>query len=91
MNTVDWVKSFVGCDAHSLSCSLKSYGPRGKVNFAVDVPTTIEALQEPLKKLKHPVWFMVESCPMAAFVTDAVGPLVDRIIVCDTRENHWIS
>ena len=91
MINIDGVKSFVGCDAHSVTCSLKSYSVRGKEQLCTTVPTKISELQKAVSRLKHPVWIAVESCPMAAFVSDALEQVVDRIIVCDTRDNPWIS
>jgi len=37
------------------------------------------------------VWAMVESSCIAPFVKDSIEKEVDRVIVCETRENRWIA
>jgi len=85
------VRTFVGVDAHARHCSLKGLSRQGSTELEAEVPTEVEALRKAVKDLRGPVWAMVEASAMAAFVKWALDPVVDRVIVCETRENRWIS
>ncbi len=85
------VKSFVGCDAHSKTCFFEAIDADATVLRKTEVATDIIALQKALRGLPRPIWLLVESCPMAAFVADALQSVIERIIVCETRVNRWIT
>lgn len=55
------------------------------------VPTTVRHLRKALRNLRGPAWVMLESSTMAPFVKQCIKPVVDRVIVCETRENRWIA
>jgi transposase len=85
------VACFVGIDAHATRCSIKAVSRDGADLVAEEVPTRREDLIAPLKGLPRPVWLVVEASTMAPFVRDCIEPAVDRVIVCETRENRWIA
>jgi len=85
------VKTFVGIDAHSRQCSIKAIGEQGESLLVKEVPTRESSLRRVFKGLPPPVWVMVESSSMAPFVKDCIDGSVDRVIVCETRENRWIA
>jgi transposase len=91
MERTDGVETFVGIDAHSLQCSIKAISRQGEDLRKMDVPTKAAALKKALKGLPRPVWAMVESSYLAPQMVEMIGGVVDRLIVCETRENRWIS
>lgn len=91
MKDVSGVKAFVGCDAHGTHCNLKGYTPGGEVLLDVDVPTRQKHLRRATRGLPRPAWVLIEASTMAPFVRDSLEQVVDRVIVCETRENRWIS
>jgi len=91
MEIIQGVNTFVGIDAHSEKCSIKAVSQQGDCVLQVDVPTSVLRLKRALKCLEGPVWAMVESSCIAPFVKDSIEKEVDRVIVCETRENRWIA
>ena len=91
MERTDGVETFVGIDAHSKQCSIKAISRQGEELLQVDVPTKPEALKKALKKLPRPLWAMVESSYLAPLLSEMLADSADRVIVCETRENRWIS
>ena len=57
----------------------------------MDVSTSTKKLRDAVKSLNRPVWAMVESSSIAPFVKDSIKKHVDRVIVCETRENRLIA
>jgi len=91
MERTDGVETFVGIDAHSKHCSIKAISRQGEDLLCRDVPTRPSALRKALSKLPGPVWVMVESSYLASYLQEHLEGAVDRLIVCETRENRWIS
>jgi len=91
MENTSGVNTFVGIDAHSEKCSIKCVSRQGESVVEIEVSTSAKSFKKALKGLEAPVWAMVESSCMAPFVKDCVEPVVDRVIVCETRENRWIA
>lgn len=85
------VKTFVGIDAHTRQCSIKAIGEQGESLLEKEVPTREARLRSAFKNLPSPVWVMVESSSIAPFVKDCIDSAVERVIVCETRENRWIA
>jgi hypothetical protein len=85
------VRTFVGVDAHSVHCTLSGLSRQGSTVLEVEVPTDVAELRKAVKDLRGPVWVMVEANAMAPFVKWALDPVVDRVIVCETRRNRSIS
>jgi transposase len=83
--------TFVGIDAHSQNCSIKAINMQGHKIAELDVPTEKRKLSKALSLISGPVWAMLESSFIAAFVKECIEDTVDRVIVCETRENRWIS
>jgi len=91
MERTDGVETFVGIDAHSKQCSIKAISRQGEALREVDAPTTAASLRKALKGLPRPVWAMVESSYLAPLMRELIESSVDRLVVCETRENRWIS
>lgn len=91
MERTDGVETFVGIDAHSKQCSIKAITRQGDELREVDVATRGASLRKALKGLPRPVWAIVESSYLAPLLKDLIAGSVDRLIVCETRENRWIS
>ncbi len=87
----DRENTFVGLDAHFEHCVMKAVDYAGKTLLEADVPTTLRSLRRPLRRLPGPVWVLMESSTMALFVKQCIEGVVDRVIVCETRENRWIA
>ena len=91
MENVSDVRTFVGIDAHAARCSIKALSPAGESLRVADSPTTSESLRRALKDLPRPIWVLLEASTMAPFVRDGIERGVDRVIVCETRENRWVA
>jgi transposase len=85
------VRTFVGLDAHADHCNLKGLSRQGKDVLEVEVPTAVAELRAAVKDVRRPVWVMLEATAVAPLVKWALEPVVDRVIVCETRENRWIA
>lgn len=85
------VMTFVGIDAHSGHCSLKAIDKQGASLLEKQVLTRSHNLQHAVSGLPVPVWVMFESSCLAAQIQEWLFKKVDRVIVCETRENRWIS
>jgi len=91
MSSCEEVRTFVGTDAHAVNCSLCALSREGKIIKEEPVATRGADLREFFKDLDAPVWVMLESGMMAGLVRDSLEKTVDRMVVCETRENRWIS
>lgn len=91
MEKAELVEAFVGIDAHSGHCNLKAVGRQGESLLEAEAPTYRRQLREAVRRLPRPVWAMVESSSLAPLLREWLEPVVDRIIVCETRENRWIA
>jgi transposase len=59
--------------------------------FEGEVPTQAESLRQAVEGLRAPVWVLLEAGSMAPLVKWSLEPAVDRVIVCETRQNRWIA
>jgi transposase len=91
MAEVKGVRTFLGVDAHPEHCTLRGVSRQGRSVLEVDVPTVVAELRAAVKGLPRPAWAMLEATAVAPLVKWALEPVVDRVIVCETRENRWIS
>jgi len=91
MQETEQVKTFVGIDAHSKHCSIKAIGVQGEKILEREVPTQARRLSQALKGLAQPACVLIEASAIAPFVKESIEGVVDRVIVCETRENRWIS
>jgi len=91
MQDVSGVVTFVGLDAHFERTTIKAVDRKGRAVLETEVKTSVRSLRAALRKLRGPVWCMMESSTMSFFVHECVEPVVDRAIVCETRENRWIA
>jgi transposase len=55
------------------------------------VPTDVRQLRAAVRSLPESAWAMIESSAMAIFVRDALAGALERVIVCETRENRLIA
>ena len=91
MENTKGVAVFVGIDAHINHCSIKAIDRQGESLLELEVPTTSRRLQSALRDLPAPLWVMVKSSCVGPFVKDCLERQVDRVVVCETRENRWIA
>ena len=91
MRSMEGVATFVGIDAHATRCSIKALAENAVEVITVDVRTAEAELRDALAGLPRPVWAMLEASTMAPFVRECLGGVVDRVIVCETRENRWVA
>ena len=91
MENTKGVAVFAGIDAHTNHCSIKAIDRQGENLLEIEVPTTRRRLQSALRDFPSPVWVMVESSCVGPFVKDCLERHVDRVVVCETRENRWIA
>jgi transposase len=64
---------------------------RGKLSECLSRPTTAENMIELVSKIRGPKELVVEESHMAQWVKMTLEPFVDRLIVCDPKENRWIA
>jgi transposase len=91
MEKAEGVVAFVGIDAHSEHCSVKAVGRQGESLLCAEVATGARSLRAEVEKLPRPVWVMVEASCLAPLLKEWLEPLVERVVVCETRENRWIA
>jgi len=85
------VKTFVGIDAHSRNCTVLGLSRKGRTVYEGEMVTEAACLVDAVRSLRAPVWVMLESGSMAAYVKRSIEGAVDRVVVCETRQNRWIS
>jgi len=83
--------TFVGIDAHSEHCNLKAIDRQGACVLEERTVTGGNNLRGLVSDLPRPVWVIVESSCLAPQIKEWLFRKVDRIIVCETRENRWIA
>ncbi len=91
MEHIGNVVTFVGIDVHSEYCNLKAIGKQGECLLEDRVKTTKGNLKRSVSDFPRPVWVMLESSCLAPQTKEWLFREVDRVIVCETRENRWIA
>jgi len=83
---------YLALDVHAAHCVLGAMREDGAWLGEVRVPTTAEALRTALNGIHSPEkWLTFEEGGMALWLCDLLRPLVQRLLVCDPRENALIG
>ena len=83
---------YLALDVHAAHCLLGAMREDGTWLGEVRVPTTAEALRTALTGIHCPdKWLTFEEGGMALWLCDLLRPLVQRLLVCDPRENALIG
>ena len=90
MQSVQQASVFLGVDAHAEHCTFCAIDKQGKILVRQDVPSNVRQLRSAARKLPERTWAMVEASSMSVFVAEALVEVLDRVIVCETRENRLI-
>jgi len=91
MQNVSAASVYLGVDAHSEHCTFCAIDKRGKTVMLQNVSTDARSLRAAARKLPERTWALVEASSVSIFVRDALAAVLDRVIICETRENRLIS
>ena len=81
----------IGLDVHGASFTAAGVDETGRLIRCRRHKTTEERLIEEVGQYPSPRQVVVEECHLAQWVKMALEPYVDRLVVCDPKENRWIS
>ena len=82
---------FLGVDAHSEHCTFCAIDQQGKIIMRKNIPTNTKQLRDAVRELPEHTWAMIEASSVSIFVHEALASVLDRVIICETRENRLIS
>jgi transposase len=91
MQDVTAASVYLGVDAHGEHCTFCAVDMRGEIIMRRDVPTNTSQLRDAARSLPDGTWAMLEASSVSIFVRDALASVLDRVIICETRENRLIS
>jgi transposase len=81
----------IGLDAHSATFTMAFLTERGKIKNCLSRDTSAENLIELATSVKGPKTLIVEESHVAQWVKSVLEAFVDKLIVCDPKENRWIA
>ena len=83
---------YLALDVHARHCVLGAMREDGTWLGEARVPTSADALRELLAKVQAPEkWLTFEEGGLSLWLCDLLRPLVQRLLVCDPRENALIG
>ena len=83
---------YVAIDVHAKSTVIGSMAMGGKYRGDHRMPTSESALISHLASLRpYRVWAVVEESTLSRWVSQVLHPYVERVVVCDPRQNALIS
>lgn len=82
---------FIAMDTHCQSCDIAVVSASGKLVRRASCETTLPALIEEIERVRRPRVLTFEEGPLADWLARGLRPHVDRLIVCDPRQNAWIA
>ena len=82
---------YLGIDAHSETCTFCAVDQKGEIIMRCTVSTDTRQLRAAVRELPDHTWAMIESSSVSIFVRDALASVLDRVVICETRENRLIS
>lgn len=82
---------FIGMDIHSATFTVAVMHDRGGAKLVRKFDTSEANLIKAANLVTSPKTMVVEETGMAEWVKAVVDPYVDRLIICDPRENRWIA
>jgi len=91
MQDVSAASGYLGVDAHSETCTLCAVDLKGTIIMRCTVSTDTRQLRAAVSGLPLGYWAMIESSHVSIFVRDALASVLDRVILCETRENRLIA
>lgn len=84
--------AYIGLDVHSRTCTMAWMNGEGTYRGTATFGTSAQNLREQVGKLKATEKHLtLEEGPLAFWTARVVEEVVDRILVCDPRENSLIS
>jgi transposase len=81
----------IGLDIHGATFTYAVISETGKIIQCLSRPTSRENLVESVASVTGPKQLTVEECHLAQWVKNVLEPYVDKLIVCDPTQNHWIA
>lgn len=81
----------IGLDVHSATFTMATLTENGKLCWCLSRETSEENLIELVLKVPGPKQLVVEESHLAQWVAGSLRPYVDRLVVCDPKENRWIA
>ena len=83
--------SIIGLDAHSASFTVAILNDAGKLRQCLTRATSQKALIDVVAAAPGPRLVVVEESPIAQWVKMSLEPYVDKLLICDPRQNRWIA
>ena len=83
--------NIIGLDAHSASFTVAVLNGAGKLSKCSPYATSQAALIDAVSSVRGPRMVVVEESPIAQWVKMSLEPYVDRLVICDPRQNRWIA
>jgi transposase len=81
----------IGLDVHAASFTVAMLTEEGRLAWVRTNNTTAHNLIEVVSKVVGPKALVVEESHLAQWVKRTLEPYVDRLVICDPRQNQWIS
>jgi transposase len=91
MQDVSAASVYLGVDAHSETCTFCAVDQKGEIIMRCTVSTDTRQLRVAVRELPDHTWAMIEASSVSIFVRDALASVLERVIICETRENRLIS
>ena len=91
MQDVSAASVYLGVDAHSEHCTFCAIDKRGKTIMRCNASTDTRQLRAAVRDLPDHTWAMIEASSVSIFVRDALAEILERVIICETRENRLVS
>ena len=83
--------NIIGLDAHSASFTVAILNHAGKLSQCLTRATSQKALIDVVTAVHGQRMVVVEESPIAQWVKMSLEPYVDKLLICDPRQNRWIA
>jgi transposase len=81
----------ISLDIHAATFTSAIWNSQGKLMRCLSRPTSAANLIDMVNEVPGPRQLVVEESHLAQWVKDTLERYVDRLIICDPKQNHWIA
>jgi len=81
----------IALDLHQTTVYMVAVTPNGETIAKEERITSATNLLEMVRSVSQPRQVVIEECHLAQWAKDVLCTQGEKVIVCDPRENHWIS
>jgi hypothetical protein len=82
---------YIGMDTHISNLDFAVVNDAGKLVKATSVATSVKNFMEFVRKVDRPRIVYMEEGTLAAWVLEVCIRFGEKLVIADTRENHWIG